>query len=104
MKLSHSEIKMLDKFLFLEKRGKSVQDVEISRRSEKEYDITVRGRYTETSSFSAWLPLGMISVGMDWTKVAHMTDYPEMVCAGDWSGVRDSSEEAIWAIFKKNFC
>ncbi len=30
-----------------------------------------------------------------------MTDYPDMARSGDWSGVRDSSEAAIWRIFRR---
>lgn len=78
--------------------------VVISRRSDREYDLTVEGKTVDGIGFSAWLVLGMIA-NLPWTsnKVAEMTDYPSMAKEGDWSGVRDTDEEKLWAIFNK-FC
>lgn len=81
----------------------------IERRSGREFDVKVSGHYYADApkeyrragdKFGAWLPLAFIA-SHNWTtaKIANMTDYPEMVRAGDWSGVRDSSTETIWQIF-----
>ena len=76
-------------------------------RSDRLYDIRVEGicrmdDLSEPVRFSAWLPLAAIRALVPWRRpeVARMTDYPEMVLAGDWSGVRDSSDERIWRIFE----
>jgi len=76
--------------------------VEIARKSEREYDLSISGKTKDGMGFGAWLPLGLISC-LDWTAdpVAGMTDYPEMARDGDWSGVRDTEEEKLWAIFNK---
>ena len=83
----------------------------LSRRSGVEFDISIVGEFSPGPgrppvSFRAWLPLAVIS-SANWTLPAiwDLTDaYGE---AGlippqdyDWSGVRDSSKEAIWAMFK----
>ena len=72
-------------------------DVKYQRKSEKEFDIEIEG-----DGFSAWLPLAAIRSLTKWTRpsVALLSDYPEMVIEGDWSGIRDSSDEAIWDIFE----
>jgi len=71
---------------------------EITEVGEREFDLHFKGH-----KVSGWLPLGFIRQLVPWTSfdVAFMTDYPEMAAEGDWSGVRDSSEEKIWAIFNK---
>lgn len=84
----------------------------IERKSEREFDVkfdaavnaqspTIDGARM-TYRMSGWLPLAFIRECMVWpsAKVADMTDYPEMVKAGDWSGVRDSEPSKIWAIFE----
>lgn len=76
----------------------------LERRSDRPFDIAFSGRYLEVNcAFSAWLPLSAIYNLIEWTHydVAELTDHPEMVEAGDWSGVRDSSEEAKWNIFEQ---
>lgn len=78
--------------------------VVISRRSDRECDLTVEGKTVDGIGFSAWLVLGMIS-NLPWTtkKIAEMTDYPMMAMEGDWSGVRDTDDEKLWTIFN-TFC
>jgi hypothetical protein len=76
----------------------------VTRRSEREFDLSVEGTYSDNhylpgTKFSGWLPLIYIRELTVWPSYAHMTDYPEMVAEGDWSGVRDSENEKIWAIF-----
>lgn len=71
-----------------------------------EFDIHFSGEYESHGSkypFSAWLPLSCIRELTTWTvrEIAAMSDYPNMVATGDWSGIRDSSEETRWAIFDR---
>jgi len=75
-----------------------MDDVKITRKSDKEYDLKLEGK-----GFSAWLPLLAIREMTCWPQdeIAVMTDYPSMVTEGDWSGVRDSDPDKIMAIFKK---
>jgi len=67
--------------------------------SDREYDLEIEGITNDGLNFSAWLPLAMIGA-INWCEpsIANMTDYPEMTRSGDWSGVRDSRDEAIWNI------
>lgn len=77
----------------------------VARRSGREFDIEIRGRYRDRRvSYAAWLPLLAISDLLVWTRpeIAGMTDHPAMAEAGDWSGVRDSSDAAVWAIFDRH--
>jgi len=62
------------------------------------FDCEMRGM-----NAGVWLPLAAISDLLVWTspEIACMTDHPDMAYQGDWSGVRDSSKEAIWKIFYK---
>jgi hypothetical protein len=78
--------------------------VEVERKSGREFDLTVRYRDTNRMLTGAWLPLGCIREMTKWTTpaIANMTDYPTMARHGDWSGVRDSEVETIWAIFTKH--
>ena len=80
----------------LEKTGKTLTG--FSRKSPEEYDISITGQTEEGFEFSAWLPLAFIRE-TDWTLMANMFDYPEMVAEGDWSGVRDSSPESVMNAF-----
>lgn len=68
---------------------------------EKSGSITVPQNEVHKTKYSAWLPLAIIKTFTNWTspKIAKMTDYPDMTRSGDWSGLRDSSEKKIWAIF-----
>ncbi len=54
-------------------------------------------------AFHANLILACIRELVPWTsrKVAMMSDYPEMVLSGDWSGMRDSSPETLQEIFNQ---
>ena len=81
----------------LEKTGKILTG--FSRKSEKEFDISITGLTEDGFEFSAWLPLAFIRETADWTRMATMFDYPEMVAEGDWSGVRDSSPESVMNAF-----
>lgn len=86
-----------------------LEDIKVSRRSEREYDLTLEGRYGKSApymagvAFSAWLPLMAIRELTQWPSeaIASLTDYPDMVMEGDWSGVRDSNEDTIWFIFDR---
>lgn len=86
-----------------------MDDLKVERRSDREYDLTLKGKYAVSHkympgcSFSAWLPLAAINDLTLWPsqEIAECTDYPYMVMEGDWSGVRDSDPETIWAIFHR---
>lgn len=75
--------------------------VVITRKSDRLYDLSIK--YTDKSGMQhgAWLPLGAIREQTVWTssEIANMTNHPTMTMTGDWSGVRDSDEDNIWAIF-----
>lgn len=77
----------------------------ITRNTERPFDLSLEGEMTQGvhCRFGAWLPLTCIRELTTWTRheIAGMSDYSEMVRGGDWSGIRDSSPEAIWAIFEK---
>lgn len=81
----------------------------VKRMSDRLHDVEIIGTYgadhphQPSGAFMAWLPLSAIHHMLDWCspEIASMTDYPEMAAVGDWSGVRDSSPAAIWAIFDK---
>ncbi len=82
----------------------------VKRRSDEQYDIEVEGETWENGflnmAFSAWLPLAAIRA-VDWTKpeIWGLTNaYCDIVGfipaqGHDWSGVRDSSNDAIWEMF-----
>jgi hypothetical protein len=92
-------------------RDEILEIVTIERKSEREYDVRFDATVDAPSlanpaqrfsySMGGWLPLGFIRECTVWTsrRIASLTDYPEMAAEGDWSGVRDSSTEAIWNIF-----
>lgn len=79
----------------------------VERKTPREFDLRLEGTSTALGAppvkFSAWLPLLAIAELTRWPspEIARMTDYPEMVREGDWSGIRDSSNEKIWAIFHR---
>jgi hypothetical protein len=83
-------------------QGIDIETVKISRRSDRQYDLTVEGKTKDGNSFSSWLVLATIAE-LQWTttEIANMTDYPDMVRDGDWSGVRDTADDKLWAIFHK---
>jgi hypothetical protein len=97
--MNAKEKKIVDRLV--EKCG--IKDLKVSRRSDREYDLSLEGRYMREMNFSAWLPLFAIRELTLWPseEIAQCTDYPEMVVEGDWSGVRDSDPEKIWAIFHR---
>ncbi len=70
---------------------------EITRKSDREYDILIE-YFNEIGLASAWLPLLTIRQS-NWTKFAPLSDYPEMVAHGDWSGIRDTNVDTIWTMF-----
>jgi hypothetical protein len=93
MKLTSNENKLV-----LSLEGYTIEEIE--RVSEKEFDLKIKGHNLSLNcSYSAWLPLAVIR-NNDWIDLAAMSDYPEMVKAGDWSGIRDSSKENIWKMFE----
>lgn len=64
----------------------------------KETKMEVGGGTEPTiAKMSAWLPLALIRAS-NWPKFSGLSDYPDMVAAGDWSGIRDSSKETIFEI------
>lgn len=89
--------------ILLDKLSKQagVKITEVERRSNRPFDLGYKATAAQGYGISAWLPLAAISELLNWTKseVANMTDYPDMVRAGDWSGVRDTESEKLWAIF-----
>lgn len=93
---------------------RNVSITKVERRSGRLYDLTVHGWYELESPtrsgeirprvpFSGWLPLAFIQELVVWTapQVAELSDHPDMARAGDWSGIRDSSHQAIWRIFRR---
>lgn len=84
-------------------------DIAVKRNSNKEFDIVIDGkedRGEHKFDFSAWIPLSIIR-HVDWTsnKIWKLSDgYGSPgympVQGHDWSGIRDSSEEAIWKMTK----
>jgi hypothetical protein len=81
-----------------------VNSVVVERKSDRLFDLRLEGRTSDGVVFGAWLVLGMIGE-LPWTQknIAEMTDYPSMCMRGDWSGVRDTDEDKLWAIFHKFF-
>jgi hypothetical protein len=80
------------------------EEISIKRNSPKFFDISIEGiRHGDgyKCSFSSQGYRHVIHSLVDWCcpVVANMSDYPEMVEYGDWSGIRDSSEESIMNIF-----
>lgn len=68
------------------------------------FDLRFSGRYEDGTRFRAWLPLHVIGAALynGWAnryRLAAISDYPEMVRSGDWSGIRDSSPQAIYRMF-----
>lgn len=55
------------------------------------------------TKFSSWLVLIAIKNLVNWPYLAKEFDYPQMVEAGDWSGVRDTNRTKLQAIFKNEF-
>ena len=74
--------------------------ISVFKPSEKEYELTFSGKH-KGYDFSACLLLSFIHEMFDWTKFADMTDYPEMCKAGDWSAIRDTHEDKLWAIWNE---
>lgn len=68
----------------------------------KEFDLLITGK-NPNGEFRSNLMLAAIKRLVPWNtaEVAAMTDHVVMTRSGDWSGVRDSSEEKLWAIFDK---
>lgn len=92
--ISKSEAEML-------KTLKGLRSItEIERMTDREFDINLQGTYQgdDPVNFVSWLPL-MFIYQYEWTILAWMSDYPEMVVNGDWSGIRDSSSDSKWDMF-----
>lgn len=78
----------------------------IERKSARAWDVRFEGIMPGAGfsyRFTAWLPLAAIRE-LTWTSraIADECDYPMMAIDGDWSGIRDTNEEAIWRIFEKH--
>jgi hypothetical protein len=103
--MTKAEIELVNRLVV--KDGWEVANIE--RRSDREFDLKIEGKYGPDHpympgvSFSAWLVLASIRELTNWTsrEVAEITNHPNMVIAGDWSGVRDSDNERIWNIFDR---
>jgi hypothetical protein len=67
---------------------------------DRKYDIGFRFTAGRGWTVSCWLPLAVIGL-VDWTRLAMISDHRGMVRDGDWSGIRDSSERSIWAMFDR---
>lgn len=98
--MTTQEQKLLD---LVAKTGKlTIQNVE--RRSDRPFDLGFSGQDNEMKcGFSAHLLRAAIRHLVCWTsiEVANMTDHPTMTYCGDWSGVRDTDDAKLWAIFDK---
>lgn len=99
MKMTQREWRIVEVYLKAMNKGK-VSNVVVTRRSDREFDLSVEGMVNDYG-FSAWLVLGCISTRTNWClpELANMTDYPDMVKMGDWSGVRDTDNDKLWTIF-----
>lgn len=77
--------------------------VTINRKSDADFDVRIECT-SDLCAFGMWLPLGAIRSLTQWPsrEIANMTDHPEMTMEGDWSGVRDTSTDKIWAIFTQH--
>ncbi len=78
----------------------------VRARSMRAFDVEFVGKERnvvfpedEPINFSAWFPLAVIREMSDWPTLAPLSDHPDMVAEGDWSGIRDSSKESIWSMF-----
>lgn len=77
----------------------------LERKSDKEFDIIIDGEQEVGENkwpFSAWMPLSII-YGVNWAdnKIWKLSDgYGKKgyvpIQGHDWSGIRDSSKDAIW--------
>ena len=95
--ISNSELLLDELFLLeaLEIDPCAISSVE--RHSQKAYDFSF-SYISDGYNSRGWLPLIVIR-RTNWTRLAHLSDYPEMVASGDWSGIRDSSRDKIWTMF-----
>lgn len=107
MKITQQEWRIVEVYLdALRRKGRDERcgtiatNVVVERKSDRLFDLAIEGNIGQ-SGFRAWLVLGCISTRLNWTTdvVAEMTDHPEMVRDGDWSGVRDTDDAKLWAIF-----
>lgn len=84
--------------------NKNIELESIERKSEKEFDVCYSGTYQfgtdpeDRCQFAACIKLATIAA-TNWVRYASLSDYPEMVEGGDWSGIRDSSKEAVDKMF-----
>lgn len=102
--MNPNEQKMVDRLA----EKAHLTNLSVSRRSEREYDLILEGNFGKGSpmagcAFTGWLPLFAIRELTEWPSeaIASLTDYPDMVMEGDWSGVRDSDPDTIWFIFDR---
>lgn len=100
MKLTHRECRLIE----LLRVAQQWTTFEVERKTDREYDLAINGKSTKYGSeggFSAWAILAAIQGLTDWTRpsVAGMSDYPDMAMGGDWSGIRDTDDGKLWAMF-----
>lgn len=108
VELTNTERRILD----ILKEKEIWTEWEVKRNSEREFDIHIDGKRNigkvgECSyGFSSWMPLAII-YNINWadSKIWKLSNgYGEkgyIPCQGyDWSGIRDSSEDAIWQMTK----
>jgi len=100
IKLTGEELKWLS-FMY-----ESYREIEVSRKSLKEFDLRITGIDSNGIRFSAWMPLGLIH-SLDWDDDEFWSLSDGYGPKGfipsqgkDWSGIRDSSDETIWKMFE----
>lgn len=86
--------------LFLARR-EGWKKYKVSRTGTYPFELRIDGVGKNDIQFSGLLKLIAIHSLVNWTspQVAMMSSYPSMVREGDWSGIRDSSDDAIDNIF-----
>ncbi len=75
-----------------------VKTMDVTRRSDKEFDLEIQGKYKSGGTYLSWLPLSTLHTLVNWPapQYANESDYPYMVEQGDWSGIRDSHKDKVW--------
>ncbi len=106
--IRQSEMDLIGAYIEREMRKdrRTVEISKIERQSPRDFDLSFEGQMTEDDgkkpfsyNYSAGLVTAVIRAS-NWPRFAQMSDYPQMVWAGDWSGIRDSSMEAKWEMFE----
>lgn len=74
-------------------------DIKVTRGSEREFDLNIRGQHTGYGTpirFGAWFVLGCLH---QWWGDKKWGRYVEDHGSGDWSFVRDACKSAHWSMF-----